>query len=68
MVRPLFLFAPCPLIRGPLDMQELLEVHRENGAPAMAGLGALRIGAGLATVATPQSISHFGVKASGGDD
>lgn len=29
----------------------------KTGAPAMAGLGALRIGTGLVTVATPQSVS-----------
>ncbi|MCA9420688.1 MAG: NAD(P)H-hydrate epimerase, partial [Nitrospira sp.] len=29
----------------------------KTGAPAMSGLGALRIGAGLVTVATPQSVS-----------
>jgi len=29
----------------------------KTGAPAMAGLGALRVGTGLVTVATPQSVS-----------
>ena len=29
----------------------------KTGAPAMAGLGALRIGTGLVTIATPQSVS-----------
>ena len=58
MVRPLVPLRPLSSHKGTFGHAGIVGGSQgKTGAPAMAGLGALRIGAGLATVATPQSIS-----------
>ncbi len=58
MIRPLIPLRPPSSHKGTFGHAGIVGGSQgKTGAPAMAGLGALRIGTGLVTVATPQSVS-----------
>lgn len=60
MVRPLIPPRPPSAHKGTFGHAGIVGGSLgKTGAPAMAGLGALRIGTGLVTVAAPQSVSHI---------
>ncbi len=60
MVRPLIPLRPPSSHKGTFGHAGIIGGSQgKTGAPAMAGLAALRIGTGLVTVATPQSVSSI---------